>query len=126
MTWSDFLKYSKYIAVFYGIAFAMTLVGIWFVGKSDTGWKFITTGILFGCTALAANIALGWYHSNHQSEMKMAKNIHLAKQSEAQVITSDSKELSVISERDQLSAQLLDEGMRQAIQDEVERQRYGR
>jgi hypothetical protein len=123
MTWSDFLKYSKYIAVFYGIAFVMTLIGIWFVGHSDTGWKFITTGILFACTAFAANVALGWYHSNHKSEMKMAKNVHLARQAEAQVITSDSKELQVVTEEGQFANEMLNEHMREAISEEVRKQR---
>lgn len=93
MTWSDFLKYSKYIAIFYAIAFVVTLVGIWSVGQGDTGWKFIWSGVLFGVAAGTANICLGVYHSNHRVAMTMEKNIYQATQDQAQVITTDGKEL---------------------------------
>jgi hypothetical protein len=120
MTWSDFLRYSKYIAVFYAIAFVMALVGIWAGGGVD--YKLLWSAALFFCTAIAANVALGVYHSNHKSEMRMAKNIHLAKQSQTQVITSDTKDLAV-PEQDQLAAQLLEDGMRDIIRREVRKER---
>lgn len=94
MNWSDFLRYSKYIAVFYGIAFTLVLTGIW-LAPSDTGWKFFWSGVVFGVTSAAANICLGIYHSNHKTSMAMEKNIYLATQEQAQVITSDDKGLLV-------------------------------
>lgn len=123
MTWSDFLRYSKYIAIFYAIAFVMALIGIW--AGDGVNDRLLLSAALFFCTALAGNVALGAYHTNHKSEMKMAKNIHLAKQTEAQVITSDSKDLAVPEEQ-QLAAQLLSESMRDVIRDEVYQARRDR
>jgi len=92
MTWNDFLRYSKYIAIFYTIAFALVLIGIWM--GTGVNYRFIWSGVLFFATAVAANVALGWYHSNHRSSMALEKNIYLDQQQKAQVITSDTKELA--------------------------------
>jgi len=121
MTWSDFLKYSKYIAIFYAVAFVFAFIGIW--AGTGVNYRLLWSGGLFFCTAIAANVALGWYHANHKSEMQMAKNVHLARKAEAQVITSDSKSLSVVTEEGQFAGELLDEHMRDAIADEVRKQR---
>jgi high-affinity Fe2+/Pb2+ permease len=92
MTWYDFLRYSKYIAIFYAIAFALVLIGIW--SSIGVGERFIWSGVLFFAAAAAANIALGWYHSNHRSSMALEKNIYLDQQQKAQVITTEGKELA--------------------------------
>lgn len=85
MNWSDFLRYSKYIAVFYAIAFAIGIIGIW----SPNPERWIWTAVMFFGAALAGNIALGFYHANHKDAMVMAKNEHLMKQEEAVVITGE-------------------------------------
>lgn len=93
MTWTDFLRYSKYIAIFYAIAFVLVLIGIW--AGDGVNYRFIWSGVLFGAAAGAANLALGWYHTNHSSSMALEKNIYLDQQEKAQVITSEGKELEV-------------------------------
>jgi hypothetical protein len=86
MTWQDFLKYSKYIAVFYGLAFCFVFAGIW-VGNINM--KLIWSGGLCFAVALAANVALGSYHYNHKKAMAFEKNVWLDQQQEAQVITGE-------------------------------------
>lgn len=115
MTWSDFLKYSKFIAIFYTIAFALVLVGIW----SGTGvnYRFIWSGVLFGAAAITANVALGWYHSNHRTSMALEKNVYLATQEQAQIITSDTKELNLAKTEVDLENRFR-EIARKAIRDE--------
>lgn len=95
MTWYDFLRYSKYIAVFYGAAFVLMLFGIW---AGDTvNYKLIWSAVLFFGTAIAGNVALASYHYNHKGSMNMAKNEYLVEQDAAQVITDagDSKSLAL-------------------------------
>jgi len=121
MTWSDFLKYTKYIAVFYAIAFCIGIIGIWMPNPTRT----VLTAAMFFCAALAGNVALGFYHANHKSEMKMAKNIHLARVDGVQSITSDAKGLAVVTEQAELASGLLNESMREAIEEEVRKQRRG-
>jgi len=121
VTWSDFLKYAKYIAVFYGLAFVIGVVGIWMPNPTRT----VLTAAMFFCAALAGNVALGFYHNNHRSEMKMAKNIHIARQDGVQSITSDAKGLAVVSEDDEVGAGFLNLSMREAIEEEVRKQRRG-
>jgi hypothetical protein len=83
MTWSDFLKYSKYVAVFYAAAFLVGIVGIWAQPHSQWIW----TAVMFFGAAMAGNVALACYHYNHKGSMLLAKNDYLAAQDEAQVIT---------------------------------------
>ena len=85
MTWSDFLRYSKYIAVFYVIAFMIGILGIWMEPHGQWIW---TASMFFGA-ALAGNVALGIYHANHKGSMLMAKNDYLQEQGAAQVITGE-------------------------------------
>jgi hypothetical protein len=91
MTWADFLKYSKFIVIFYVIAFALVLIGIW--SGSGVNWRFIWSGVVFGGAAAFANAALGIYHERHRTEMTLEKNIYLAKQEAPQVITGEGNEL---------------------------------
>lgn len=92
MNWSDFLRYSKYIAVFYAAAFVMAFSGIWITGLSE---KFIWSGALLGATALAGNLALGFYYNNHKGLMLVAKNDYIAEQGGAQTITGDGKTVAL-------------------------------
>jgi len=94
MTWNDFLRYSKYIAIFYAIAFALVLIGIWM--GTGVNYRFIWSGVLFFVAAAAANIALGWYHSNHRQSMALEKNIYLDQMNQAQVITSETRDLEQV------------------------------
>jgi hypothetical protein len=116
MTWSDFLRYSKYIAVFYAIAFMIGIIGIW----AEPHGQWIWTAAMFFGAALAGNVALGFYHANHQGSMVMAKNEYLAKAEEAQVITGettkalDFQRRAVNSEMDEL----MKDKVRQVIREE--------
>lgn len=118
MTWKDFLKYAKYISVFYAIGFAMALLGIWMPG---VGEKFIWSGVLFAGAAGIANVALGSYHYNHKPEMSMQKNLYLADQAEAQVITGDGVAVEPNQALKQLEVKLtvdLDEKVRREVRDQ--------
>jgi hypothetical protein len=118
MTWNDFLRYTKFIAVFYAIAFALVLVGIW-LAPSDTGWKFFWSGVVFGVTSAVANICLGIYHSNHKAVMVMAKNDWLEQRQQPQVIASESKELDYARKANNEEIEiLLRAQIRKALRDE--------
>ena len=117
MTWNDFLKYTKYIAVFYAIAFAIGIIGIWAQPHAQWMW----TAVLFFGAALAGNIALGSYHYNHKSSMVMAKNEHLAKREEAQVITGESTK-ALDFQRKSVNAEL-DELMRDKVRQVIREER---
>lgn len=116
MTWADFLKYTKYIAVFYATAFVIGVVGIW----AEPHLQWMWTSMLFFFTALASNVALAFYHANHKGSMTMAKNEYLSKREEAQVITGEpSKELDF--QRKALNADMEDlmkDKVRQVIREE--------
>lgn len=109
MTWKDFLRYTKYIGVFYAIAFALTLVGIW-----STDPKFVYSGLLFAGAAVVANVALGFYHSNHKQQMRFEKNLFLAEQEGSMDITGSEPAPAVVS-----SQQRLQEGIRELTESEV-------
>jgi hypothetical protein len=118
VTWKDFLKYAKWISVFYAIGFAMALLGIWL---PELGAKFIWSGVLFAGAAGIANVALGSYHYNHKPEMSMQKNMYLAEQAEAQVITGDGVSVQPGQALRQLEAKLtvdLDQKVRREVRDQ--------
>ena len=116
MTWNDFLKYSKYIAVFYAIAFLIGVIGIWAQPHSQWIW----TAVMFFGAALAGNVALGFYHANHRSSMVMAKNEYLSKQEEHVVITGETTK-ALDFQRKAVNAELEDlmrDKVRQVIREE--------
>ena len=114
MTWHDFLKYSKYIAVFYGIAFVIGLIGIWMPDPN----RWVLTAGLFFCTAIAANVALGFYYHNHDGAMTLEKNIYLAEQEQAQVITGETpkKDLQILRRQQQADfKEVIDDAVRESL-----------
>lgn len=117
MTWADFLKYSKYIAVFYAAAFVIGIVGIW--AQPHAQW--IWSAVMFFGAAIAANVALGFYQANHKSALLFAKNDYLAKQEEAQVITGDGKSLAIPQALHQVE---MEEFVKQKVEEEWDRRRY--
>lgn len=118
MNWEQFLKYSKYIAIFYGIAFVIALIGIWV----EPHGKWMLMGGLFFAAAFAGNVALGIYHSNHKGSMIQSKNEYLVQQDEAQVITGESTgttmELATPSEAKKRVHADMDEYIKQVIRNE--------
>lgn len=115
MKWSDFLRYAKYIAVFYATAFIIGIIGIWIPPHQ----KWMDTAVIIFLTAAVANICLGAYHYNHKPSMIMAKNEWLDEQDEPQVIASDSKELDFKRRaNDKEIEDLLQIQIRKALRDE--------
>lgn len=110
MKWADFLRYSKYIAVFYAAAFIIGILGIWM----EPHGQWIWTAVMFFGAALAGNIALACYQYNHKGAMLMAKNDYLLTQEEAPVITSANKGLATTDSG-------LKADMAQFIQEEAEK-----
>jgi hypothetical protein len=115
MKWSDFLRYAKYIAVFYAAAFVIGILGVWIPPHE----KWLDTAVIIFLTAAVANICLGAYHYNHKPSMLMAKNDWLAEQDEPQVVASESKELDYARKinNEEIEA-LLRTQIRKAIRDE--------
>jgi hypothetical protein len=118
MNWEQFLKYSKYIAIFYAIAFCIGIIGIWVPPHG----QWLTMGAFFCAAALAGNVALAFYHSNHKGSMIQSKNEYLVQQDEAQVITGESTgttmELATPSEARKRVVADMDEHIRQVVRDE--------
>jgi|KBSMisStaDraftv2_1062788.scaffolds.fasta_scaffold01796_6 hypothetical protein len=111
MTWADFLRYSKYIAVFYGLAVVLMVLGIWM--PTGINYRFIWSAVLCFGVALASNVALGFYHANHKAEMRFAKAVYIQQEDQdAPVdITSNSKDLAIVTDDEGkvvLSPQLAD------------------
>lgn len=91
MTWTDFLRYTKYIAVFYVAAFITAMVGIWVPPHVQWIW----TGALIFLTAVASNVALGFYQYNHRGSLLYSKAKEQPDNPQVVTALSDSKELAL-------------------------------